>query len=420
MNMPPRVPVKTSKPAPTTPPTQVVRTPVHVASPLAARRLFEEQTSLASALSQDVPQARSDEFSSSAEAILRSGALEGSAQSKAEVAKKTKARRIASYMKLDSTSLAQTKGWRIRAAYRMVSYMARITEELKGPMTLSQLLINTYRPDPSYHPFKPATMRGGEVFGMRVVENTINRMERINELYSLDENIPSFGANMTYLPPPVPDSGWPGHTSRTIPMLRRNCIEPVQYSTDTDQLLGLWLDAYEHISTQLRISDGSETEPEAGVFGTVGMFNHRTARLLWPTRDELLIYEMELLLHIFDMLCRGTPETGCSAQAVEKHVMKTLGYSRPEAVMLVKTALRYGTQVYQEDFDMNKIKELKSLEVLADTASIGDDPRAAIAARKQIQMVSGLTKHDSGGFLEEFRDIGAKALEEEIDDAIDI
>lgn len=88
--------------------------------------------------------------------------------------------------------------------------------------------------------------------------------------------------------------------------------------------------------------------------------------------------------------------------------------------MLVKTALRYGTQVYQEDFDMNKIKELKSLEVLADTASIGDDPRAAIAARKQIQMVSGLTKHDSGGFLEEFRDIGAKALEEEIDDAIDI
>ena len=111
------------------------------------------------------------------------------------------------------------------------------------------------------------------------------------------------------------------------------------------------------------------------------------------------------MLTIFDALCDG------SGQMVEATVMEKLGYSRPEAVMLVKTALRYGTAVYQEDFDMNKIRELKSLEVLADVSKESGDVRAVIAAKKQLQLVCGLTATDTGQEQDDFRALATEALE---------
>lgn len=376
---------------------------------MAERRALESGT-LLSELHKNLPQARSEAFSSSAEDILRSGALTGSAKQKAAIALKTKARRIAAHMTLDSKTVAQTRGWRIRAAYRMVVYMARITGDLYGPMTLSQLFSGTAKKDPSQYPFLPRKMNGA-MYGMKYIEDVIVTMQGVDSVYSFDAG-EVYGAGMTFLPPPVPDAAWPGQDSRTIPLFRSSCMEPSNYNPEHDELLNLWLDAYDHLAAQLRISDGSEEEPEAGIFGTVGMFSANAARFLWPTRDELLLYEQELLLCIFDKLCRN------STQKAENDLVTELGYGRPEAVMACKTAARYGTAVYQEDFDMHKVKELKALEIISDTAGAGDDPRAQIAARKQLHLVSGLTKNEDRGSLEAFRELGAKALEEK--DFIDV
>jgi hypothetical protein len=244
-------------------------------------------------------------------------------------------------------------------------------------------------------------------------------------MYTMDDHHSTFGAGMTYLPPPIPDSAWPHQSSRTLPMIRRSCVEPHQYDPEQDELLNLWLEAYDFVASQLRMSDGSELEPESGVFGTVGMFNARSARLLWPSRDELLLYEQCLMLELFDALCGGARDMegnpiGNSGQAVEQHVMRSLGYSRAEAVMLTKTALRYGSKIYEQDFDMNKVRELKALEIIADTAGAGDDVRAQLMARKQLQMVTGLTNREESDMMDAFRDQGIKALEDDDDEVIDV
>ncbi len=396
-------------PTATTPPSNM---PVwNLREEIRMRRELEKNTTLLDAPDTNLPEIRHNIFSSSSEDILRSGALSGKTTQRRAQDKKTRAKKIEAYMSLNRTTIEQTKGWRIRAAYRMVCYMGRITGELTGPMTLSQILQNKYRPDPSTHPFIPKT--NGQVYGTEYIKDRINKMEALTASYTLDKESGTIPSGMTYLPPPVPDCGWKRSTPETMPTIRKGMQEPDNYDPEEDKLLGLWLDAYEYLSGMLRLPDGSEEEPEAGPYGTIGMFSPRSARFLWPVRDELLIYEGELMLEIFDQLCES------SAQVVEQEIVRTLGYGRAEAVMLAKTALRYGTQVYQDDFDMNKIKELKSLEIISDTAKIGDDPRAQLAARKQLQLVSGLTKNDTSDAMEVFRDLANRALDDKTIDELE-
>jgi hypothetical protein len=171
----------------------------------------------------------------------------------------------------------------------------------------------------------------------------------------------------------------------------------------------------------LRITDGSEQEPESGVLGSIGLFDEASARFVWPTRDDLLQYEEEMLLTLFEFLTMGTPEEGegntlgSSVQAVESWVRQYLGYGRSEAVLLVQTALLYGEGAYGTSVEGGKVRELKMLEAIADVSKIGSDPRAMIAARKQIQLVKGLTKNDTEDSMDTFRDLASKALETEED-----
>lgn len=320
-------------------------------------------------------------------------------------------------MSLDSVTVSQTRGWRIRAAYRMVCYMARICGGLQGPMTLSDLLHDKWGTDPSSDPF-PVPSRT-DVYGTDLIIQTLQNLNNCNDTYTFDTSKRyMMDVGMTYLPPHIPDHYYNQADARTIPYIRSS--EPDGYDPEIDEPLTIWLDAYDRLAGMLRIHEGTLTEPQSGIFGTVGMFKNNSARLLWPTRDELLLYEQELMLNIFDRLCGGTKDMdgdriNSSVQAVEQSLIKELGYSRVEAVMLTKTALRYGTKVYEEDIDIAKVRELKSLEILSDRAGEGDDPRAQIAARKQIQLVAGLTKDTSGSEAESFRELASKALDDDDD-----
>ena len=372
------------------------------------RNAHEQSTSLAQAVAVYQPQTRSEIYSASSEDVLCSGAMHGSAADKQAVLDKTRHKRLAAYMSLDYKTVAQTKGWCIRSAYRMVCYMGRILGDLPGPMMLAHLLNSPFRRDPAHTPFAPPDK--SEVHGSEYIIKTLQYLNTIDYFYTFERTDPT---GFTYLPTPIPDHAYNQKTTRTIPYMRQSAEEPVNYDPRHDEALSIWLDAYDHLATMLRLSDGSEEEPEAGIFGTVGLFNPCSARLLWPTRDELLIYEQELLLDIFDRLCED------SVQRVEKGICRYMGYGRNEAVMLAKTALRYGTGIYESDIDIAKVRELKSLEIIGDTARKGDDPRAHLAARKQLQLVAGLTKHSDGDSTEQFRDLATKALAEDSVDLLD-
>lgn len=397
------------------------RIPTSLATSLNKRRDVEEHLTLAQATATNQSQTRSEANSCSAEDLLHSGAYKNSQAEKQKVLDETRHKRLEAYMSLDSKTVAQTRGWRIRSAYRMVSYMSRICGGLQGPMMLADLLHSRFNPDPSLYPFNPPTST--EVYGTQYIIETISQLQDRPESYTIDTENGTMPCGFMYLPPPIPDQYFPGSDPRTIPYIRHS--EPANYDPEDDVPLGIWLDAYSHLSSMLRIHDGTQDEPHAGVFGTVGMFSPQSARLLWPTRDELLMYEQELMLRIFDYLCGGTPDgpdgrkMGNSVQAVEEYVIWALGYGRVEAVMLVKTALRYGTGVYESDVDMAKVRELKSLEIISDKAGAGDDPRAQIAARKQYQLVAGLTKDSSTEESEQFRNLAGKALQDEDPEYLD-
>jgi hypothetical protein len=315
----------------------------------------EESLTLHDVVSENCDVVRSEDYSSSPEDILHSGALPGSARKRQSYLDTTKNARLSAYMSIGSVTVAQTKGWRIRAAYRLVCYMSRIIGDMQGVATLESILRDTtYRLDPSITPFE--TSLPNPIYGTSYIRKLV-------------DSIP-----FTYLPPKDNES------------------------------LDVWCEAYEELSSFLRIDQGTKDEPASGIYGTVGLFRPNSARFLWPTRDDLLLYEQELMLLVFDLLCSG------SAQRAEERVSELFGYSRPEAVMLVKAALRYGTAVYKDDFDLGKIRELKSLEIIADTAGLGEDPRAQLAARKQMHLVQGLTRNDLTEDMDNFKELAEKAL----------
>jgi hypothetical protein len=135
------------------------------------RRREEEVTTLADVGNVRRSQIRSEALSCSAEDLLRSGSMAGSASAKAAQLDATKLRRIEAYMSLDHKTVAQTRGWRIRAAYRMVCYMARVCGGLQGPMMLAHLFHNDYRPDPALYPFEPPDST--DVFGTAFIVSTL-------------------------------------------------------------------------------------------------------------------------------------------------------------------------------------------------------------------------------------------------------
>jgi len=329
------------------------------------RREVEETTTLSEILLADDLNNLSVKRDSSAQEILMSGALPGEDALHKQRLAKTKADRIKAYMSLNTKTVSDTKGWRIRAAYRMVMYMGRIIGDVRGPATLSVLFDSEFGLDKSSNSFSLNEDAKSQIYGCEHIIEWAKSMEAF-----------------IYLPHEIEDN----------------------------KELNKWCEAYSELSTFLRIDDGTLDEPESGIFGTVGMFDVSTSQFLWPSRDELMLYEELLLLRIFDELCQS------SGQKTEQIVVKEFGYSRPEAVMLVKSALRYGTAVYSDDFDINKIKELKSLDVLADVAMEGDDPRAVLAARKQLQLVAGLTANNLEDGADDFRELAQKSLEWEEED----
>lgn len=361
----------------------------------------QDSTTLSDVLHKAQPQSRSEVFAASTQDLLHTGAFKGSASQKERSLEVTRTRRMQAYMNMDTKTVSQTKGWRIRAAYRLVCYMARICGGMQGPMMLSNLLHSDFGGDPSTHPFTPPTQT--KVYGVGYI------LKRLQAIGSVKACYLGQLSGMTYLPPLIPDHHYPSLDPEHIQNCRINGVELAEYDPEEDPTLSIWLDMYSHLSSMLRIHEGTIEEPASGVYGTVGMFSNNSARMLWPLRDELLLYEEELMLRIFDHLCKE------SVQRVEQRIIEELGYGRVEAVMLAKTALRYGTSVYEADLDVSKIRELKSLDIIADKASDGDDPRAQIAARKQYQLVAGMTQDSGTEAGEIFRDLARKTLEDPLD-----
>jgi len=355
--------------------------------------------SLSEVGSSQLPMARSEKFSASTTDLLASGALPFSAREAKKRRHKTLQGRIVATMNLPHMTVDDSKGWRIRAAYRMTYYMAWIAGDIRDHTPLSATLTHGDMP-------RALQQDTTNMPGTQAIHTLLKKIQEVpNVEYTLKQEGFPCDPGFSLFPPPIPDDAYASNPT-FIPALRQNGVEPVVYAPEFDQPLTLWMRAYELLADYLNIWEGTTHEPEAGIYGLVGLFEPRSVRFLWPTADELIQYEQELMLLVFDKLCEQ------SAHFTERWVIEHMGYSRIEAVVLCKTSLRYGTAVYGDDLDMGKVRELKALDIIADTSKEGADPRAQLAARKQAQLLAGYTRESASEESELFNDMARRTLEE--------
>lgn len=326
-----------------------------------------------------------------------------------EEVQNSEAKGLQKYRKLldmGSLTLADTKGYRIRTAYRLIRQMARIRGLLEGWTWIQSALDFAVTPEGVSAWSVPMRLKQSMYLtGFRGIRNVLNRMDGAREIYTVNTPQGMRGyKGITTLPPPLPDSAYPVKAPAELWAWRLSGAAPDTYVPQNDKQLCLYCEAMALLSHQMSIDEGSPEEPWAGIYGKAGLFNPGTARLAWPTRDELVLYEEELLLHTFDMISTKS-EIG-----TRKYLMQFFGFSRAEAVDIVKTAIAAGGMLYNETAEDQRSVILKRISSIADKASDSCDPRAELSAIKLQAQLLGLTTSDENDSLSTLRDAALAAL----------
>ena len=380
--------------------------------------LTESSITLADVMEGTVPSSLSGStLPESVFGIHESGAIPMSAAAFRDFRRKTSLKLLTASVTLDSRTLSETKGYRIRAAYRLISGLARVTGLLIGSDRLGAALV----PRPEMGRFDPFTVPhitpiNGAQVGMKQVQRILQAINTLPDTtsYFLNGEVVSC-RGMTYMPPPVADRYFTQagiQDLETIEDMRERGINPPGYAPEDDERLCLWLDAMEYLSYYLGVNRGTLAEPQSGIYGVLGLFSAKTARMCWPLRDDLLNYETELLFHVGDIVSRR--ELGRSTSMVdsspEKLVAEQFGYTRSEAILLCNAAGVFMSQVYNEDPITLKALEIARLDVIADRCIDSADPRAEFAVMKHKHQMMGLTRNEESETLQAFRDMAEETL----------
>lgn len=305
-----------------------------------------------------------------------------------------------------SLTLADTKGYRIRTAYRLIRQMARIRGLLEGWTWIQSAIDHTTTPEGVSAWSVPIRLKPSMYLtGFRGIRNVLNRMDGAKEIYTVNTPHGMRGyKGITTLPPPLPDSAYPVKSPAELWAWRLSGEVPGTYRPEADKQLCLYCEAMTLLAHQMSIDEGAPEEPWSGIYGKAGLLNPGTARLAWPTRDELVLYEEELLLHVFDMI------SSKSEIGTRMYLMQFFGFSRAESVDIIKTAIAAGGMLYNETAEDQRSVILKRISAIADKASHACDPRAELSAIKLQAQLLGLTTSDENDSLSTLRDAALAAL----------
>ncbi len=307
-----------------------------------------------------------------------------------------------------SLVLADTKGYRTRTAYRLVRQMARVRGLLEGFEMLQSVL--NLSPDGTLVTLwnMPVPLvDSGFITGNRGVRAVLSKIDQGNEGYTfLTASGYETFAGSTTLPPPIPDRFYSQRNPSVVWRERLSRRVPEGYAVREDRPLVLFCEAMAMLSEQLGIHRGSPQEPWAGEYGMAGLLNPHTARMAWPTRDELVMFEEEFLLKVFDKAC------AVSIRSTEVWLQQFFGLSRLEAMDIAKTAIAVGSMLYNEGTEEMRSLELKRLDSLEDKCDMASDPRAQIAAKRLRLQALGLTRTEESDGLRDMRDAALAGLSE--------
>ena len=326
--------------------------------------------------------------------------LEGQAVGRKEAMKKM----LAS----GSMTLADTKGYRTRTAYRLIRQMSRVRGLLEG-FDMVQSVMNL-APDETLVPLwnMPVPLVDtGFLTGNRGVRAVLAKIDEDATRYTFNTAIgyEEFSGSTT-MPPPIPDPFYKHVNPAAIWKDRISRKVPKGYEVKEDRPLILFCEAMTILAEQLDIPRGSAMEPWAGEFGLAGLLNPHTARLAWPTRDELVMYEEDLMLRVFDKA------TKVSIRSTEMWLQRFFGLSRLESIDIAKTSITVGSALYNEGTEEMRNMEIKRLDELEDTCDLASDYRAKVAVKRLRLQALGLTKNEESEGMKDMREAAIEGIGE--------
>ena len=316
---------------------------------------------------------------------------------------------------MNRLTLADTKGYRIRVAYRLIRQHLRLRGDLEGWSRIQQVLDAHPTNDGISGWVVPTKIKnGGNPTGFRGVRNILLEAESGPDIFTFNTSRGFRGfKGTTVLPPPIPDQLYGTRDPEEIWKKRVARAVPADYSPEFDRPLIKFCEAMTILAHQMTIHKGAPEEPWAGMYGLAGLLNPYAARIAWPTRDELVLFEEELLLHVYDRL------VVYSELATQRYMQQYFGLNRFEAVDIVKTARDSGGILYAEDAEDQRTLILKNLDSLRDKAAESCDVRAELMALKVKAQLLGLTAKDESESMQTLRDAAVNALsrpEEDIEE----
>tara|TARA_R110002167_G_scaffold55220_1_gene157063 strand:- start:3163 stop:4389 length:1227 start_codon:yes stop_codon:yes gene_type:complete len=352
---------------------------------------------------QEAAYGRTELHPSTPMSMAESGILPLSSASYRDKVNKLTGKRLFEHLKLNRISLAETKGYRVRTAYRLIRYMARIRGDLPGfGMVSTSLKDNWTIPEV----FNPAV---GYAVGTRGIRTLLNAWSLSPNTFTYsDGNAYRTVKGCTYLPPQIPDKFyieagaadlndiWKMRVSRTV---------PAGYDPMEDEALSYYCHSMEMLAEKLQAAEGTTDEPESGTYGLAGLLSPNTARIAWPTQDEIHMYEDDLCLHLYDLFIEHT-----SIQLTERTIQSNFGLTRMEAMDLTRMSSEFGANIYREDMEQSRIALINRVGRVADKAE-SFDIRVTLAAFKEQAKLRGLTRTQESSEMEELRNMATRAAD---------
>lgn len=320
-------------------------------------------------------------------------------------------------LELDNLTLADTKGYRIRAAYRLVRQFLRIKGQLTGWSRIQPVMDCAVQGTDISRWSLPTNVQLSEFLtGYRGVRNTLLAIDASKFRYTVNtaEGLRAFKGS-TPLPPTLPDQLYGTNDPKELWAMRVDRYVPPDYDPREDLPLTLYCEAMCLIAHQMTMQKGAPEEPWSGIYGLAGLLNPYTARMAWPTRDELVMFEEELMLHVYDIA------TTMSELSTQNYLRQFFGFTRWESVDITKAAIQAGGMLYAAQAEEQRSLVLSQIERVIDKCSTSLDPRAELAGIKLKAQILGLTANIENETMQTLRDasVGALRPPDEDEDPLD-
>lgn len=158
---------------------------------------------------------------------------------------------------------------------------------------------------------------------------------------------------------------------------------------ENDEGIPFWTETIRVIAEELQLSSGSAYYPSLGIHGVRPLCDPRTARIAWPSTEQIVLFEQILVEDAFQLIV----EKSTAEARSETH--RKYGLQPYETNEVIKMARR--ESVYYADSTPEQDAAIMALrlEKLYNQAQEAYDTRAALGALKQLGLVQGLTRTET-------------------------